>query len=186
MSASLIFTVDDTKKIQNDVRELLHVMPAEFREHLMHSFLWSQEKLEAYLSREMVLDGDNLKDAYSHLESLIARIESYAADASPKSFPSYEEWVEDEYKKYRAALTEDKEDIERLMSEGGVVAPGQTSPVDTMEDDTLAHYNHLRHSFDKQQKLANEAIALMQSPQYKDLKKHALEMCKVIMVSIHK
>jgi hypothetical protein len=186
MSSSVYFTVDDTKKIQNNVRELLNAMPQEFREHLMHSFLWSEDKLNAYLNREMTLNGDQLKDAYSHVESFLARIESYAAEKSAKPFPEYDEWVEKEYKNYRASLTEDRDDIERLMDEGGVVAPGKTSPVDTMANDTLSHYNHLRSEHEKTQKRSQDALRLMQSPYYKSLKNQALEMCKVIMESMHK
>jgi len=186
MSSSVHFTVDDTKKVQNNVRELLDAMPAEFREHLMHSFLWSKEKLDAYLSREMELDDDQLKDAYSHVESFLARIESYAAEKAPKPFPAYDEWVENEYKNYRASLTEDRDDIERLMDEGGVVAPGKTSPVDTMENDSLSHYNHLKSEHEKTQKRSEEALALMQLSYFKSLKNQALEMCKVIMESMHK
>lgn len=180
------FAQSDTHKIQNEVRLLFAAMSNDFREHLMKSFLWTQENLENYLSREMMLEGNMLKDAYSHLESLLARIEGYASEKPEKPFPSYEDWVNQEYRSYKASLREDKEDIERLMDEGGVVSPGKTSPVDTMEDDTLAHYNHLKSEHKLAEIRSHEASKLMHSAPYQHLQKYAGKMCKVIMDSIHR
>lgn len=180
----ILFQPKDTKQLQYNVRELFAQMTPDFRDYLMHSFLWSQDKLEEYLSRNVELSGAELRDAYSHLDSLLSRIESFAVEHSAKEFPSYEQWVDEEYQKYKSSLQEDKEDIERLMDEGGVVAPGKTSPVDTMANDSLSHYNHVKEEFDKVQKRSNEAIAMMRSPQYIDLKKQADEMSAAIISGI--
>ncbi len=180
----LLFKPNDTKQLQYNVRELFAQMTPGFRDHLMHSFLWSQDKLEQYLRRDIILSGDELKDAYSHLESLLSRIESFAAEKTDQDFPSYEKWVDEEYHKYKSSLAEDKEDIERLMDEGGVVSPGKTSPVDTMANDSLSHYNHLKSEFDKTQKRSHEASALMRSPQYINLQKQAEEMSVAIVSGI--
>ena len=178
------FSQEDTKKIQDNVRTLFDAMSPKFREHLMHSFMWTQDKLEAYLTHDGALQGDELKDAYSHLESLLARIESFAAEKSQKEFPSYDQWIDEEYQKYKSERKEDREDIERLMGEGGVVAPGKTSPVDTMANDTLSHYNHLKSEFDTVQHRSKEAIALMQSPPYQFLQAQVQVMSRVIMDGI--
>jgi hypothetical protein len=186
-SAPFTLNQDDTKSIQNDVRELLQAMPDDFREHLMHSFLWKQDTLEAYLNRDATLEGDRLKDAYSHLESLLARIESFACDDQTQPFPSYDEWVTTEYLEYKAARREDKEDIERLIDEGGVTVPAEKpAPVDTMANDSLAFYNHLKEEAEKKAQRGREATTLMQSPQYQNLQRQADKMCKVIMHSIYK
>lgn len=181
-----LFEIQDTKAIQADVRALFQAMSPEFREHLMHSFLWSKDKFEDYLSREVKLEGETLKDAYSHLESLLARIESFADEQQKHDFPSYDKWVDEEYKKYKTSASEDHEDIERLMDEGGVVAPGKTSPVDTMENDSLAHYNHLKAEFEKTRTRCIEAIALMELPQYSNLEMQAKRMNKAIIHDLHK
>jgi hypothetical protein len=182
-----LFEIPDTKAIQADVRALFKAMSPEFREHLMHSFLWSKDKFEDYLSREVKLEGETLKDAFSHLESLLARIESFADEQQQKhDFPSYDKWVDEEYKKYKTSAFEDHEDIERLMDEGGVVAPGKTSPVDTMENDSLAHYNHLKAEFEKNRKRCMEAIALMELPSYINLEMQAKRMSKAIIQELPK
>jgi hypothetical protein len=183
--SSHVLDLKDTKKLQSDVRALMTAMSPRFREHLMHSFMWSEDKLEEYLSRETALEGDKLKDAYSHLESLLARIESFGADISKHPFPTYDKWIDEEYQKYKTERSEDREDIERLIGEGGVVSPGKTSPMDTMENDSLSHYNHLKSEFDEVQDRSREAIALMQLPQFISLRNRADEMCKLIMNGIH-
>tara|TARA_R110000868_G_scaffold33489_6_gene121503 strand:- start:872 stop:1435 length:564 start_codon:yes stop_codon:yes gene_type:complete len=180
------FNADDTKEIQGEVRALFAEMSHEFRETLMHSFLWTAETLDQYLSRDLQLEGDMLKDAYSHLESVLARIEGYACEKSTKDFPTYEQWVASEYEAYKSSLSEGKEDIERLIGEGGVVAPGKTSPVDTMEDDTLAHYNFLHAEFKKTEKRSIEATALLTSPHFLALQKQAMKMCKAILATAHR
>lgn len=181
---SHVLDLQETKKLQSDVRALFGAMSPKFRDDLMHTFMWSEEKLQEYLNREVSLQGDNLKDAYSHLESLLARIESWAADKSQKEFPTYDHWIDDEYRKYKEERREDTEDIERLIGEGGVVSPGKTSPIDTMANDSLSHYNHLKAEFDEVQHRSNEAIALMQSPQFVSLRNQADEMCKLIVDDI--
>lgn len=180
----ILFQPKDTKQLQYNVRELFAQMTPDFRDYLMHSFLWSQDKLETFLNSNVELSGDELQDAYSHLDSLLSRIESFAAEHSDKEFPSYEHWVDQEYEKYKSSLQEDKEDIERLMDEGGVVAPGKTSPVDTMANDSLSHYNHVKEEFDKKQKRGNEAVAMMRSPAYINLQKQAAEMSEAIISGI--
>jgi len=186
MGSPMHFAQDDTHKIQQEVRLLFQSMSNDFRDHLMKSFLWTQDNLENYLSREMLLEGNPLKDAYSHLESLLARIEGYASEKPSTPFPGYEEWVNHEYRTYKTSLREDKEDIERLMDEGGVVSPGKTSPVDTMEDDTLAHYNQRKSEHEQCEIRSLEANKLMHSAHYKQLQKYASKMCKAIMDSIHR
>lgn len=179
-----LFNQEQTKKVRNNVRELFSNMTPEFREHLMHSFMWTQDKLEEYLRRDGSLQGDELKDAYSHLESLLARIESFASEKSKTEFPSYEQWVDDEYQKYKEEHWEDHEDIERLMDEGGVVAPGKTSPMETMANDSLSHYNFQKSEHDASEHRSKEAIALMQSPAYKSLLFQAGTMHDTIMDGI--
>ncbi len=147
----------------------------------MQSFLWTQENLEHYLSREMLLEGNVLKDAYSHLESLLARIEGFAAEKPTREFPGYDEWVNEEYHAYKQSLREDKEDIERLMDEGGVVSPGKTSPVDIMEDDSLAHYNHLKTEHEKAVHRSKEATVIMASAPFHNLQRYSTRMYHVIM-----
>lgn len=183
MDTSITFSKDDTRKMQMEVRTLFDAMSGDFKHHLMKSFMWSQENLESYLSRDVLLKGNILKDAYSHLESLLERIESYASDSN-KPFPSYEEWVNKEYQNYKASLREDKEDIERLIGEGGVVSPGKTSPVDTMEDDTLAHYNQLKIDHEHHEARGKEAVKLMQMPAYRHLKDYLDQMSDIIMNDI--
>lgn len=180
-----LFSKEQNKLVQNHVRELFAAMTPEFRDHLMRSFMWTEDKLDEYLRREDTLQGDNLKDAYSHLESLLARIESYAAEKCGKEFPSYEVWVDEEYRKYKEEHWEDHEDIERLMGEGGVVAPGKTSPMDTMANDSLSHYNHLKSEHDACEHRSKEAIALMQLPAYKSLLTQAGTMHDMIMDGIN-
>ena len=179
------FSQEDTHNIQNEVRQLFQSMTDEFREHLMQSFLWTQENLEHYLSREMMLEGNVLKDAYSHLESLLARIEGFAAEKPSREFPVYDQWVNEEYHQYKQSLREDKEDIERLVDEGGVVSPGKVSPVDTMEDDSLAHYNHLKTEHEKAERRSKEAVKLMASAPYRNLKRYETHMYQVIMEGIN-
>lgn len=170
--------------IQDEVRHLFQEMSPAFKAHLMHSFLWTEEQLQAYLSTSRESTHDALKDAYSHLESLLARIESYAAEELNRQFPSYEQWVETEYHAYRATLRDDSEDISRLMDEGGVYAPGRTTP-DTMESDSMAHYRHSKKIFEDQQKLKNEALQIMKTELYQHLKIEADEMNAEILKSIH-
>ena len=179
-----LFESKDAKQVQNNVRALFKAMTPEFREHLMRSFMWDQDKLEEYLSRNQSLQGDELKDAFNHLESLLARIESFAAENPKKPFPSYEQWIKDEFYKYEEEHFEDHEDIERLMDEGGVVAPGKTSPAETMADDSLSYYNHLKSEHEKIQSRSSEAIALMQSPHYKELLSEADVMHNMIVDGI--
>lgn len=179
------FGHDDTEKIRQEVRQLFDAMSNDFRLHLMHSFMWTQEILEQYLGRDIVLSGNELKDAYSHLESLLARIEGYANEKPERAFPSYEQWVATEYKSYKASLREDKQEIERLIGEGGVVNAGVTSPVDVMANDSLAYYNHLKAEHDSAEIRSREAIALMKSSPYLNLQKYASKMCKAIINSVH-
>jgi len=180
----ILFQPKDTKQLQYNVRELLAQLTPNFRDYLMHSFVWSEDKLEEFLTRNVELSGDELRDAYSHLDSLLSRIESFAAEHSAKEFPSYEHWVDQEYQKYKSSLQEDKEDIERLMDEGGVVAPGKTSPVDAMANDSLSHYNHVKEEFDKKQKRSKEAVVIMRSPAYINLQKQAAAMSEAIIGGI--
>lgn|SRR3990167_7542215 len=175
-----LFQRDDTKKIQNNVRTLFDAMTPEFRQHLMRSFMWTEQNLEKNLSRDTSLEGDELINAFSYLESLLARIEGYAAEKSTKAFPSYDDWVKYEFQKYESEHAEDDEDIERLMGEGGVVAPGKTSPAETMENDSLSHYNHLKSEHDKIKARSDEAEKLMKSPQYAELLKQVDEMNRMI------
>lgn len=184
-TATISFSQDETQKIQHEVRALFEAMPDDLRAHLMKSFMWTQENLEQYLSRDVMLAGNELKDAYSHLESLLARIEGYANEKPKNAFPAYDQWVTDEYKSYKASLREDTEEIERLIGEGGVVNPGETSPVDVMANDTLAHYNHLKSEHEAIEKLSHEAMALMRTTPYRNLQKYAAKMCKAIMNSVH-
>lgn len=179
-----LFEYKDTKQVETYVRELFKAMTPAFREHLMHSFMWTEDKLDKYLQREGTLRGDELKDAYSHLESLLARIESFSTDKPKKKFPTYDEWVDKEYRKYKAERSEDIEDIQRLMDEGGVVAPGKTSPVDTMANDSLAHYNHLKSEYEILVSRSKEASKLMLSPSYKGLQAQAETMQRAIMAEI--
>lgn len=179
-----MFEYKDTKQVETYVRELFRAMTPEFREHLMNSFLWTEDKLDKYLQREGSLRGDELKDAYSHLESLLARIESFSAEKPKKAFPSYDEWVDKEYRKYKTERSEDIEDIERLVDEGGVVSPGKTSPVDTMANDSLSHYNHLKSEYEIVVSRSNEASKLMLSPPYKELQVQAETMQRAIMAEI--
>jgi hypothetical protein len=181
----VILEASETKKMQRDVLALFAAMDHDFRQHLMDSFMWSEETLSDYLQHERSLSGDILQDAYSHLESLLARIESYAGEKADKPFLNYDEWIDKEYEQYKASLSEDREDISRLMDEGGVVAPGPTSPVDTMADDTLPHYNHLKSEFEKVQLRSNAAIALMQSPHFKSLRIQADQINGMIQHAIH-
>ena len=185
MSTS-IFEPKETKVIQQNVLDLLASMSQPFREHLMHSFMWTEEKLNDYLQKDLTLSGPELKDAYSHLDSLLSRIESFAVDKSTKSFPTYDHWVDTEYRQYKASLTEDREDIARLVDEGGVVNPGPTSPVDTMANDSLAHYNQVKSDFELVQHRSDEAIALMQLPSFKVLKRLAEKMNQMIRDDIKK
>lgn len=185
-AATISFSQDETQKIQQQVRELFQAMPEDLRVHLMKSFLWTPDVLEQYLNRDVILAGNELKDAYSHLESLLARIEGYANEKPKEPFPAYDRWVTDEFKSYKASLREDTEEIERLIGEGGVVNPGETSPVDVMANDTLAHYNHLKAEHDAMEKLSYEAIALMRTAPYINLQKYATKMCKAIMNSVHR
>lgn len=186
MGAAIIsFSQDETQKMQQEVRGLFQAMPDDLREHLMKSFLWTPDLLEQYLSREVVLAGNELKDAYSHLESLLARIEGYANEKPKNPFPSYDHWVTNEYKSYKASLREDTEEIERLIGEGGVFNPGKTSPVDVMANDSLTHYNHLKAEHDAIEKLSHEAMALMRTAPYRNLQKYATKMCKAIINSVH-
>lgn len=179
-----LFEYKDTKQVETYVRELFKAMTPAFREHLMHSFMWTEDKLDKYLQRDGSLKGDELKDAYSHLESLLARIESFSADKPKKAFPTYDEWVDKEYRKYKAERSEDIEDIQRLMDEGGVVSPGKTSPVDTMANDSLAHYNHLKSEYETLVSRSKEAGKLMLSPPYKGLQVQAETMQRAIMAEI--
>jgi len=180
-----LFERKDTKLLQNNVRELFNSMSQEFREHLMRSFMWTEDKLEEYLNKNSALEGDQLREAYSHLESLLARIESFACEKSKESFPTYDEWVDEEYQKYKVEHREDVEDIERLMDEGGVVAPGKTSPVDTMDNDSLSYFNHLKTEFDIKQKRSIEADKLVRTSQYKNLQAQAAEMHAMILQRIN-
>lgn len=184
-AATISFSQDETQKMQQEVRGLFQAMSDDLRAHLMKSFLWTPDVLEQYLSRDVILTGNELKDAYSHLESLLARIEGYANEKPQFPFPTYEHWVEDEYKSYKKSLREDTEEIERLIGEGGVFNPGKTSPVDTMENDSLAHYNQLKAEHDATEKLSIEATALMITTPYRNLQKYAAKMCKAIMNSVH-
>lgn len=179
-----LFESKDARQVQDNVRALFKAMTPDFREHLMHSFMWTQDKLEEYLSRNKSLQGDELKDAYSHLESLLARIESFASENSKAQFPSYNQWVKDEFEKYETEHSEDYEDIERLMDEGGVVAPGKTSPAETMANDSLSHYNHLQSEFEKTQSRSKEAMKLMQLPLYKYLLAETNRIHNMIMDGI--
>lgn len=165
--------------LKNEVRALFAEMSPSFKDHLMNSFLWTEAKLNAYLNRKVVLEGDELRDAYSHLESLLARIEGYAAEKTSGKFPSYEEWVKKEFHRYKVDLHEDHEDIERLMGEGGVYAPGKVSP-ETMESDTLAHYHQQEKEFKLKQDFSKEAQSLMKTETFKKLKTRATEMNSVI------
>jgi hypothetical protein len=185
-NVTLSFNQDETKKIQDEVRNLFLAMPDDLREHVLKSFLWTQDVLENYLSRDIALEGNELKEAYSHLESLLARIEGLANEKPAKPFPGYEQWVTEEYKQYKTSLHEDKEDIERLMDEGGIVAPGETSPVDVMADDSLSHYNHLKSEHEKAEKRSQGAIALMRTVPFKNLQKYATKMCKAIVNGAHR
>lgn len=180
-----LFDSNKTKQVQNNVRELFKDMTKEFRVHLMHTFMWSEDKLEEYLKKNTSLQGDELKEAYSHLESLLARIESFAAEKSAKEFPSYDEWVTQEFKKYKDEHWEDREDIERLMGEGGVVAPGPTSPMDSMANDSISHYEHQKEEFDKVQVRSKEAIGLMRSPPYQSLQQELQSMQEMIVDGIN-
>ena len=175
-----LFQREDTRKVQDNVRTLFDAMTPDFRQHLMRSFMWTEQNLEKNLSRDTSLEGDDLKNAYSYLESLLARIEGCAAEKSTGEFPSYNQWVKSEFEKYESEHEEDHEDIERLMDEGGVVAPGKTSPAVTMENDSLSHYNHLKNEYDKKEVRSTEAMKLMKSPQYAELLKKADEMNRMI------
>jgi hypothetical protein len=179
------FNQEDTHKIQFEVRLLFASMSDEFREHLMQSFMWTQENLEHYLSREMLLEGNTLKDAYSHLESLLARIEGFAVEKPSREFPGYDEWINEEYHAYKQSLREDKEDIERLVDEGGVVSPGKISPVDVMEDDSLAHYNHLKIEHEKAERRSKDAAAIMASAPYRNLQDYSKRMYHMILESVN-
>lgn len=179
-----LFTKEQTKKMSNNVRELFAAMTPQFREKLMTTFAWTEDKLEEYLRRDVSLQGDELKNAYSHLESLLARIEGFAAAKSKNEFPGYEAWIDEEYRKYKEEHWEDHEEIERLMDEGGVVAPGKTSPAETMANDSLQHYNHVKDEYEAGQKLSNEAIKLMQLPSYKNLLTQADTMHETIRQGI--
>ncbi|HTM63145.1 MAG TPA: hypothetical protein VL360_01435 [Gammaproteobacteria bacterium] len=179
-----LFESRETKVMQNNVRELFAAMTPEFREHLMRSFMWTEDKLEDYLGRDKSLGGDDLKDAYSHLESLLARIESFACEKSSESFPTYDEWVDEEYQKYKTEHREDVEEIHRLVGEGGVYSPGKTSPIDTMDNDSLSYFNQMKTEFDIKQKRSIEADELVRTPQYKNLQAQAAMMHEMILESV--
>lgn len=178
------FSAADTKKIQGEVRSLFDSMSDGFREHLMHSLFLSQDKLKEYLVRDIELEGDVLKDAFSHLESLLSRIEAYAEEKQSAPFMTYDEWVDKEYEAYKEALKNDVEDIERLVGEGGVVNPGKTGPVDVMANDSVSHYNHLKKEYEAVQARSDEAIRLIHSAEYKLLKAEADKMEQVILNGI--
>lgn len=173
-------SVDATKKIQDQVRTLFDSMSGDFREHLMHSLFLSQGKLKEYLDKNVQLEGDTLKEAFSHLESLLSRIEAYAEEKQADTFMTYDEWVDKEYEAYKEALKKDDEDIGRLMGEGGVDTPKDPEPVDVMANDSVSHYNHLKKQYEATQARSDEAIKLMHSDEYKKLKSEADKMEKMI------
>lgn len=173
-------SVDATRKIQDQVRTLFDAMSSDFREHLMHSLFLSQDKLREYLDKNVELQGDVLKDAYSHLESLLSRIESYAEEKQAEPFMTYDEWVDKEYESYKEALQKDHEAIERLMGEGGVDTPKDPGPIDVMANDSVSHYNHLKKEYEATQARSDEAIKLMHSDEYKALNSEADRMGKMI------
>lgn len=180
-----ILDASETKIMQLEVLALFAAMDSDFRQQLMESFMWTEETLGDYLHQEKSLSGDALKEAYSHLESLLARIESYAAYKADPFFPTYDEWVDQEYQQYKASLAEDREDISRLVDEGGLVEPCPASPVDTMADDTLAHYNQLKLEFEKAKAQRMAALMLMQSSHFKNLRRKADEINGMIQHAIH-
>lgn len=181
---SLLFNPKNAKAVQNDLRTLFELMSSEFRDDLMHTFSWSEDVMEKYLNREATLKGDVLKDVYSHLQSLLSRIKSFASDKSKTEFPVYENWVEGENLKCVSNFNQDKGDLSRLLNEGVGVFAGNNAVSPDITDDQHIRYDHLKTEFDKIQKRSNEAIALMDKPEYKNLQIQSDEMYRLISSGI--
>ena len=181
-----LFNNEEARTVQSQVRELFNAMSPEFREHLIHSFVWSPEKLNHYLNRDIELKGIELENAYNHLSSLLARIEGFSNEEYNPSFPAYEQWLTQESRVHKVMVKEDKKDIARLVGEGGDSFPkGKTSKADLSSKVEDAHYEHLRSENEKIKKRSSEAKRLMKTPQFKKLSETADAMEKVIEAEIN-
>lgn len=183
---SKLFNNEEARTVQSEVCELFNAMTPEFREQLIHSFLWSPERLNNYLNREIELKGVELENAYNHLSSLLARIKGFSLEEYLENFPAYAQWLKQESREHKVALKEDREDIARLVDEGGDSFPkGKTSQADLSSKVEDAHYEHLKSENEKIKMRSSEAKQLMKTTQFKKLSETADAMEKAIEAAVN-